>query len=69
MKDKTVNDMIDNNEKMKEMKQTVDNMRANLPLFISHMALSATLHRAKYLALKEEGFNDQEALELCKKLF
>ena len=38
----------------------------SLPILIEHSQLMAKLHKAKFDALKAEGFNDAQALELCK---
>jgi hypothetical protein len=49
--------------------EAVRNLRANLPVLVEHVALMAALHRAKFNALKAEGFTDEQALELCRSVF
>ena len=49
--------------------EAVRSFRKNLPLLIEHSVMMAELHWAKYEALKEQGFSDQQALELCKHVF
>ena len=60
---------LDGGNKPNIMKEAIRNMTENLPMLIEHAALMAKLHRAKFLALKAEGFSDQESLELCKVVF
>jgi len=60
---------INGGNKPNVMKEAIRNMTENLPMLIEHATLMAKLHRAKFLALKAEGFSDQEALELCKVVF
>jgi hypothetical protein len=49
--------------------EAVRHLRENLPALMDHVALMATLHRAKFNALKAEGFTDEQALELCRSVF
>ena len=46
--------------------QLVRDLRENLPAHIELNQLQARLMRARYLALLAEGFNDQQALVLCR---
>ena len=41
-------------------------IRESMPDLIEHMQLMAQLHKAKFDALKAQGFTDDQALELCK---
>lgn len=41
---------------------------AELRLYLSSIPMIAKIHRAKYLALIDEGFSKDEALELCKNI-
>lgn len=49
-----------------KLKRSVDTMRASMPVFIESAKLTATMTRAKYEALIDEGFTPAQALELCK---
>lgn len=40
-----------------------------LPFLMQHMETVAKLRRKAYLSYIEEGFTEQQALELCKNLF
>jgi hypothetical protein len=44
----------------------VREMRENLTAHIEFAQLDARIKRAKYLALIKEGFDERQALELCK---
>lgn len=46
--------------------QLVRDLRDNLPAHIEIGQLQAKIMRARYQALVAEGFNDQQALALCK---
>ncbi len=46
--------------------QLVRDLRENLPAHIEIGQLQAKIMRARYQALVAEGFNDQQALVLCK---
>jgi hypothetical protein len=47
-------------------KESLEKMREQLPILIEHMGIMAKLTMAKYNALREEGFSDVQAIELCK---
>lgn len=47
----------------------VRRLRAELPVLMEHMAMMAELQKAKFDALKRNGFSDDHALELCKSVF
>jgi len=51
-----------------KMAESMREFKEAFPYMMEHTILSAKLYRAKYLALKEEGFTSEEALELCKNL-
>lgn len=44
----------------------IEGMKRTLPLMIEFHQLDAKVRRAKYTALIDEGFNEHQALELCK---
>ena len=46
--------------------EAIRQFRECLPILIEHTQLMAKLHKAKFDALKTEGFDDAQALELCK---
>lgn len=46
--------------------QSVKTLRENLPALIEIHQLNARLLRKRFIALVAEGFNEQQALELCK---
>lgn len=49
-----------------EMKAAIAQLKRNLPEIIEHTKLIAEIKRASYLAYVEQGFNEQQALELTK---
>lgn len=44
----------------------LNEMRRQLPNIFEAIKLNAEIHRQKYLALKAQGFSDEQALELSK---
>jgi len=57
---------MSNEKHQYELAQAVKNLRDNLPAFLELARLQAVQMRAKYLALIEAGFDQAQALELCK---
>ena len=55
-------------DKQKTLKETNQEVKNTLDDCIDSIILQARMIRAKYEALLAEGFNDQQAIELCKKL-
>ena len=56
-------------EKVRKLGMTAAELRqlqADLPLLLESIDILAQLIRAKFDALKNQGFSDHEALELCK---
>jgi hypothetical protein len=45
---------------------SVKTLKDNLPAFLEHTRINAIITRQKYLALISNGFNEAQALELCK---
>ena len=46
----------------------LEKLKRSLPSIGEYMELMAKLHKIKYDALISQGFNNQQALELCKSL-
>jgi hypothetical protein len=59
--------MSDEDKKSVDMARGVKHLRDNIIAMIEFEQLNARLVRAKYLALLEQGFTEQQALELCRK--
>ena len=68
MDDKKITSISGSNTK-DPVAETIRNLQANLPLYQKHMQTMAALQKAKYDALLKEGFNKEQALELCKNIF
>jgi hypothetical protein len=58
--------MADADKSKVELAQLVRSMRENMHAHIELNQHLAKITRAKYLALIDEGFNEQQALQLCK---
>lgn len=50
-----------------EMEMELDTMRGNLPYMIQLVQHNAKLSKAKYDALLDEGFTDEQALKIVTK--
>lgn len=44
----------------------IEEMRRHMPAAIERVRLLAQIRRAQYLALVEQGFTEQQAIEICK---
>lgn len=44
----------------------LEELKRNLPVLMEFFEVDAQVKRAKYLALIGKGFNEAQALELCK---
>lgn len=49
-----------------EMEIMLDEQRAKLPYLIQNYRIQAKLHKARYDSLIEEGFSEQQAMEIVK---
>lgn len=49
-----------------ELAVALETHRRNVPFLIEYQVLQAKVTRAKYLALLTEGFNEKQAIALCK---
>jgi len=49
-----------------ETRKALDEMRKNLPMLLEMQVLLAEMERAKYLALRLQGFSESQALKLCR---
>lgn len=58
-----------NPDRMKMAIESGKRLRENIHLMVEFFELNAELTRIKFDALKKKGFNDQQALELCRILF
>lgn len=54
------------NLEVDEMIASLEKMKRLLPHIVEYNKIDAKIRRAKFLALLEEGFEPQQALELCK---
>jgi len=41
-------------------------MQKNMPMYLELIKIQAELKRVKFLELKNQGFTDEQAIELCK---
>ncbi len=58
--------MNDEDKSRVNMAQLVRDMKENMPALIEFEQLQARKTRAKYLSLIEHGFNEAQAIQLCK---
>jgi AmiR/NasT family two-component response regulator len=63
-KDKIVS--IDGGGQNNPSSEAMRDMIKNIDLYVEFMGTIAKMQRAKYIALIKEGFNEEEAFELCK---
>jgi hypothetical protein len=59
--------VMNEDKKAVDMAQGVKNLTENIVALMEFERLNARLTRAKFLALIEQGFNEAQALELCKR--
>jgi hypothetical protein len=58
---------LDGGRKPDPLAAAVRAMRENLPALLEYIAIDAQFTRARFLALKKEGFTDAQAVELARK--
>ena len=58
-----------NPDKTKQAIEAGNRLKENIHLMVEFFEINAKLTRAKFDALKKEGFTDAQALELCQTLF
>ena len=51
-----------------EMRAAVESFKRNLPSYVEMAAVMAEIRRAHYDAYVKQGFTENQALELCKKI-
>ena len=54
------------NVELDKLRAQVEQLKRQLPVLMEYHQLSAKLCRTRYDALVAEGFNPQQALELCR---
>ena len=64
-----VNKIFNKNKLLAELDANNDNLLASLDSMILNYKLIAKLQRAKFEALRKEGFTMSQSLELCKVIF
>ena len=53
-------------ETLLELQKNVEIMRENLPAIIEYQRIMAQIKRARFTALTQEGFTQEQALYLCQ---
>lgn len=49
--------------------EAVRKMRTDLPVLVEYLQMTAELQKAKFDALRSQGFTEAQAIELSKSLF
>lgn len=62
-------DELDRAKENVDMRETLSQFFDQLPEQIKFQQYTAKITRVKYDALIKEGFTEEQALELCKKVF
>lgn len=66
--DKEERDKVNNIIKNNEADLNIKSIENNWPQIIKNFQIQVKLHKIKFDCLKEAGFSEKEALELCKTL-
>ena len=61
--------IIPDNNKLDPMIKAVHKMQNRLPAMLEYFKIMAKLQKIRYDQLIIEGFNEEQALELCKNLY
>jgi hypothetical protein len=59
---------LDGGKTPDKLAEALRDFKRNYEVFQEYHVMLAGIHRSKFLALKLAGFNDEQALELCKNL-
>jgi hypothetical protein len=60
--------LTDGEKLQMQIVQSLNILRENSPAILAKIELEAKFHRHKYLELIKEGFDERQALELCKSI-
>lgn len=49
-----------------KLRESLADMREQMPALLEYVVMTAQLTRARYNALRKEGFTEKQAIELCR---